>query len=455
MKEGKNNKVIDFKSAKNDSKHPFHSKYGNYKPNEDLLQSTTRIKNQRDVIRERIDRMEAARARVSKNVYEKVKRDYMLQLQTITDLLNEKKQALKKEIKDLYLRREKLSVEISRHREILEEAEFRHFLGEFSQSQFQEVENFETKEIEKLESDLARIGQFIQEHEELFDPEDLGAGEATKTLARATPLPKPASQERQAPPHPAAQGKPASPPQPSPAAPKAKSVETTEFEDLFLDEEPQDEAALAESRSAIEKIIDEEPLSAPGTDAKASQGDYFKQEKVSEDSFTLKKKDLVSKAQDEVPGAKKEVPAPEAKTDVRFKPEIQEDSISDILESLQIQESPPADEKKAPKQAATEVQLEEGAEYFLQLVEGELDQDKFPLKQNTSIGRSPSNDIVLKAPKVSRQHAAINMYNNQYIIIDLKSSNGVYVNGAKVDESVLHEGDEISIGGYKFKFSKK
>jgi len=47
------------------------------------------------------------------------------------------------------------------------------------------------------------------------------------------------------------------------------------------------------------------------------------------------------------------------------------------------------------------------------------------------------------------------MYNNQFIIIDLKSSNGIYVNGAKVDESVLKEGDEVSVGGYKFLFSKK
>ncbi|MBI2339478.1 MAG: FHA domain-containing protein [Deltaproteobacteria bacterium] len=76
------------------------------------------------------------------------------------------------------------------------------------------------------------------------------------------------------------------------------------------------------------------------------------------------------------------------------------------------------------------------------------------MKDNVSIGRSPSNDLVLTAPKVSRQHAAINKYKDQYIIIDLKSSNGVYVNGRKVDEHVLMEGDQISVGGYKFVFQK-
>ena len=79
---------------------------------------------------------------------------------------------------------------------------------------------------------------------------------------------------------------------------------------------------------------------------------------------------------------------------------------------------------------------------------------EFEMKDNVSIGRSPSNDLVLKAARVSRQHAAINKYKDQYIIIDLKSSNGVYVNGRKCDEHTLQEGDEISIGGYKFVFQK-
>lgn len=128
-----------------------------------------------------------------------------------------------------------------------------------------------------------------------------------------------------------------------------------------------------------------------------------------------------------------------------------DDSISEILDSIDLGETKKTEEiKKEP--LPLEKEAEPAGEFMLTLVDGEHENKNFILKDNTSIGRSPSNDIALKAPKVSRQHAAINVYNNQYIIIDLKSSNGVYVNGTKVDECVLKPGDEISIGGYKFLF---
>ena len=87
-------------------------------------------------------------------------------------------------------------------------------------------------------------------------------------------------------------------------------------------------------------------------------------------------------------------------------------------------------------------------------VEAELDFNEFTLKENVSIGRSPSNDLVLKAAKVSRQHAAINKYKDKFVVIDLKSSNGVFVNGKKVDEQTLEEGDEVSVGGYRMLFKR-
>ena len=85
-------------------------------------------------------------------------------------------------------------------------------------------------------------------------------------------------------------------------------------------------------------------------------------------------------------------------------------------------------------------------------IEGDVSPAEFELEENTSIGRSPSNDIVLKEPKVSRQHAAINLIDGNYVIVDLKSSNGIHVNGRKVEEVVLEDGDELVIGNSKFTF---
>ena len=73
-----------------------------------------------------------------------------------------------------------------------------------------------------------------------------------------------------------------------------------------------------------------------------------------------------------------------------------------------------------------------------------------------TIGRSLHNDWILPDPDkyISGRHAAIDFKGGIYYLAYL-SSNGVYVNGAKVDECVLNDGDDVTVGGYKFKFHKK
>ncbi len=67
--------------------------------------------------------------------------------------------------------------------------------------------------------------------------------------------------------------------------------------------------------------------------------------------------------------------------------------------------------------------------------------------ETITIGRAPDNRIVLDHPQVSRHHALIERMGTRYRIRDLKSSNGVFVNSARVEhEAWLKEGDEIRIG---------
>jgi hypothetical protein len=74
------------------------------------------------------------------------------------------------------------------------------------------------------------------------------------------------------------------------------------------------------------------------------------------------------------------------------------------------------------------------------------------LDHNIFIGRSPSNDIVLKEPKVSRKHAEVQYVGGKYILMDLESSNGTFVGGKKVAEYTLQPNDEITIGNTKMVF---
>lgn len=63
------------------------------------------------------------------------------------------------------------------------------------------------------------------------------------------------------------------------------------------------------------------------------------------------------------------------------------------------------------------------------------------------IGRDPENDLVLDDRRVSRRHAEIRLRLGRYTLYDLQSTNGTWVNGRRVAEVVLSDGDRVLIGG--------
>ena len=77
----------------------------------------------------------------------------------------------------------------------------------------------------------------------------------------------------------------------------------------------------------------------------------------------------------------------------------------------------------------------------------------FPLSGLAVIGREPTNPVPLdRDTTASRKHAQILAEGGVYRVQDLGSSNGTFVNGARVEETVLQPGDEVSIGGTRFRF---
>lgn len=66
-----------------------------------------------------------------------------------------------------------------------------------------------------------------------------------------------------------------------------------------------------------------------------------------------------------------------------------------------------------------------------------------------TIGRDSTVDIKLRSPYVSPKHALLYTNGSNYYIRDLGSKNGVYVNGRRVQESILREGDKIWLGDYE------
>ena len=89
--------------------------------------------------------------------------------------------------------------------------------------------------------------------------------------------------------------------------------------------------------------------------------------------------------------------------------------------------------------------IEDGADGVLLALDRDL----------THIGRSPSSDVVLDDASVSRRHALITRRGERTVILDDRSRNGVHVNGVRVSEADLHDGDLIACGHIALRFVER
>jgi len=99
---------------------------------------------------------------------------------------------------------------------------------------------------------------------------------------------------------------------------------------------------------------------------------------------------------------------------------------------------------------------------FMNPLEQQAPQDGFVMAAPTMmvqqakpiiIGRAPESDIHLDAPDVSRKHASLKKVGDQYMLEDLGSANGTYVNDQKIQSVVLRDGDLIEIGKFLLVFA--
>lgn len=87
-------------------------------------------------------------------------------------------------------------------------------------------------------------------------------------------------------------------------------------------------------------------------------------------------------------------------------------------------------------------------------LEGSVKGRVFALSTGTFIiGRGETCDMPLKDPGVSRQHAKIVAEGEQYILLDMESRNGTFLNGKPTRKATLQEGDEVRICAAAFRFT--
>ena len=78
----------------------------------------------------------------------------------------------------------------------------------------------------------------------------------------------------------------------------------------------------------------------------------------------------------------------------------------------------------------------------------------FPLTRRvTNLGRRSTNHLVVNDLRVSRTHAQIRYVNGGFMIFDIGSSGGTYINGERISQFRLRSGDVISLAGVKMIFA--
>lgn len=83
------------------------------------------------------------------------------------------------------------------------------------------------------------------------------------------------------------------------------------------------------------------------------------------------------------------------------------------------------------------------------------DGGRLPLEGRViSIGRQSTCDVSIVDPNVSRRHAEIHPDADRYVLVDLGSTNGTRVNGGRIAEHELADGDQLTFGGTTLVFEE-
>ena len=109
---------------------------------------------------------------------------------------------------------------------------------------------------------------------------------------------------------------------------------------------------------------------------------------------------------------------------------------------------------QAPAAGGTRI-IERASKHLAMLVHKAHPDQKFDLKGTTNVGRAQDNQVVLDDPTVSRHHAWIKSQGEEFLVFDIGSANGTFVNDQPVEEPFrLENGDVVRFGEVDLVFTK-
>lgn len=389
-----------------------------------IIDSLKEIREEQEVLEGRLATMEEKRDSVSEAVYERVKGDYEERLGELDDEARPLEESGRREWARLQKVYEEMQDVQAEARLEKEELEFRHDLGEFGDAEFEERLDEVQKQLESQESEMEEVAALRQEFIGAFGSEErLQQAPAPEAAEEVT---EEVEEIEEAPPE---------------AVSDATEVSEVGEEEEEVEEEEVEEGEVEEGEEAP-AAAEEFPPPPPGKDTEVTEG-------MDADRAELERAAATEFIPTGEPSEEPELPTDTVKTEATDE------------EPAAAADEGPAAEAPEGDQGVTRI-LDTGGEATqilskprLETIEGNNPGESFILGAlPVTLGRSSNNTIHLLEEAVSRHHAELIPGPDGYLLRDLGSENGTYVNGKKKKEHLLKDGDVIQIGLRKLVFKE-
>lgn len=417
------------------------------------LQKYQELSRKRAVLEDMLNKAEDEKESVKQGIYQRVCREYQTELDQVKTELDPLVAEVERSQTEWSEQLRETEAKAKEVQEGLEEHEFRYRVGEYKDTEYSKLETPLKKQLEeyfKTSSDLrSKLEQIEAAHQTLGD----GTTHATQATA---PRPEAA---------PAAESQP-KPMKSHDVSPEEKpvlsGVSTGGATSLATDGEaqtktPAQNTAPDSSKSTPDTESEFDPFYDPGTPPKTAGHTPASEPQEPTRTATQRRGDDVVDLTDwtkefqrekkmDGGGSSKTPPKPPTPT-----PALSDDDreslsgLADPTTSAADTAPPVRKETRRVKPAPT---LDPSGGFpVLIIVKGPGAGKKLPLVPVTmTLGREHDNNIELKDEEVARYHARISFERGQYVLEDLESSSGTWVNDEKVNQAPLTHGDKIRVG---------
>ncbi len=407
------------------------------------------VKKQREVLAARLERLAAEQGKVPAVVFERVRGDYESQLGQLEQRAAPLKAKARQEYSKLEKLLESVQGELDSKQLDHEEIQVRHMVGEFDDDEF-ETRGAEIKKLlEKHQRDLDEISTVKDRFVAAFDSED-DLRQAAEPAPEPEPEPSPAGPSPSTPPPSTQPGEPLPPPTPraldlppeGDTGPiEERKAPAEDVEDAVPEPPPAAESAVPEPPPAVESAVPEPP---PAAESAVPEPPPAVEDAVPEPPPPAAEPPPVEGVQAAEPAFE------EGDATMTRAPPTEEESSRPLTGATVLISTPsPLPDMADGGSGATSMLP------LARLVPEEpiFGITEFPVEPLTLIGRTPQNQVQINDPAVSRRHSEIMLTDEGYLLRDLGSENGTYVNGERIQEQILAEGDRVQIGTIRFVFS--